>query len=170
VNRFSELWRAALASWWPPIIILVAALAFSEPLRTSLPEQVSGAQALLYATLAGLSASLLGLLVAATTFIAGLPADRPLLNRLRAREGLKPSLLQRVLAVFSGSTAALGRLTLVSLLGLLIDREPQFSLDPDHLGAGAYWVWLVMMAAAPAAASVFRCTVLLRRVASVMGE
>jgi hypothetical protein len=176
-------------SWWTPGIIATPLIIFIRPLREALPHEVSGGQTPFYAAVAGVAGALLGLLVAAITFLAGLPGDRPLLKRLKGLDSQEPgqgrplgpepgtaspprvpSLLEKTLSLFSRATESLGLLTILALLGLIIDHQPATHLPANRLGAGAYWVWPVALAGVPAVVRVRRCLRVLAEIAGLTAQ
>lgn len=143
--------------FWPAtILVLGGVLVLWGDLRHRLPAAVSGEQKDIYITLLGACATLLGFTLAALTFIAAIPADSPILERLHGEGAFRNVLLK-----FWRATARLGVLLAVSLVGLILDRQPAAALDSKHLGDGAYWAW-------PTALAVLACAVGLTRALGVL--
>jgi hypothetical protein len=143
--------RRVVLSWPAAACVLLVLLVLLDGLRTSLPVQVSGEQKDLYILFAGLSTTLLGFNLAALTFLVSLPEDRPLLQRIR-NEGHHAEILRR----FARGCAYLGLVVVVSIVCLIVDRQPQDQLTAHTLGTGSYFIWLLAAAAIPAAVSLAR--------------
>lgn len=158
-------WRRYLLNWWFAAAVLSLGILLIPGLKESVPTQVSGEQTDFYIALSGVSGALMGFLVAAITFLASLPTDRPLLQRLAHGTADNPSLLHRTLTVFGITTISLGVLTIASLLGILIDRQPETQLASGDLGAGAYWIWVVLLCLFPAAVRFGSCVFKLNEIA-----
>ena len=136
LDAFLNEW---LISPWSPFAVLAVLLAVLPTFRESLPLQVSGVQETLYATSAGVGATLLGFLMAVVTLLAVLP-DGPLVRRLREQK-----LLERAVQRVGRASLAMALVTATALAGLIIDRQPGSPADSaSELATSSYWVWLLV--------------------------
>jgi hypothetical protein len=79
-TRLTAKWlRRAVRTGWIVAVVALPLLIACDSVRTSLPEQVSGAQTEIYGTFAGVGATLLGFLIAGVTLLAALPSSLPLI-------------------------------------------------------------------------------------------
>lgn len=143
--------RRALFSWPVAALALGLLLVLSSDVRTSLPVQVSGEQKDLYILCAGLATTLLGFNLAALTFLVALPEDRPLLQRIRG-EGHHAEILRR----FSRGCVYLGLVVVVSVVSVVVDRQPSSQLDAATLGASSYCIWALVAILVPTGVSLAR--------------
>lgn len=150
---------------WPLITAATAvAMLLVDDLHTVLPVALSGTQKAMYTTLAGASGTLLGFTLAAMTFLAAVPKDAPLLQRLHG-EGLLDVVVTRFARLNVRAALLLG----ASVVGLVADREPASSLAAKQLGDGAYWCWPVALITAACAIGLARAiSILLKLLTSVL--
>lgn len=159
-----ELAVRAYATWPLIVAAFAAAIYLINGLGNALPVAFSGTQKTIYTTLAGTSGTLLGFTLAAMTFLAAVPKEAPLLKRLHG-EGLLDVVVIRFARLNIRAALLLG----VSLIGLVVDREPTSALTAEKLGHGAYWCWPVTLIAAACAVGLVRAiSILLKLLRSVL--
>ena len=148
-------WRRWFLLVEPLLVVLIVAMIvyWSEELGgwRDLDWYLHGVRETLYSTLAGLSGSLLGFVIAALAItVAAFRSDRL---------GLVRKHVQTLVATFSAATLYLGVATLVSIAALLFDR------DADPIPLFFYSVVLVLALSAVALA---RCVWILHNVVSIV--
>lgn len=120
--------------------------------RATLDEYLRGTRGAFYSTVAGLSGSLLGFVIAAFAITVSAFGSR----RLRPVDGHIATLI----ATFSMATAYLGSATLVALVALVVDQDSR----------PAPWLfYTVLLLVGLSSVSVARCVWILHNVVSIVG-
>ena len=163
VKVSDALLHEVVPSAWSPSVLLLVVVGASSGVRDSVPRQVSTQQATVYATVAGVSATVLGFLIAGATLLAVLPQERPSVRRL-----VTQGFVQRAVVQLGRASVAMAVLTGVALLGLLIDVPP--SNRSVQLGCGSNWIWIVLAAAVPATLLLGRSILTLNRSLGVAAD